>query len=556
MLLALLCLPAMTMAQPPFNNIYTYQTPYQNSVHTNAVQLINGNVAQGGTIDVPFTPAGQKGVEIGLINPAGGLILPLNLFYFDPDGIDLEAVDLVESPCSPPWVVQVADYRNVAGGLNRIEVFHTNPANGAIAWVTRLGNGLNFDLFGSAIITDNAGDLYVLGYIRNAAGSPDIYLAKIKCNGGVIWEFIYRDFDPNVGHQSIDLMYDQVSNSIVIASNRYRGYPNRDGIMTLEVNAAAGFVVAASHLPVLAGTQDFEVRDASVMFNNDLAIVGRINTAPTQGFLIRYMPPMLMPAAPFSIVYPDPNGIFMTGVKPFAGGAGGMFVSYEWGNAAGFTLPGMAELNPIGTPVPGQSYVYNVPAAYNGTRGLVALNGNVDFAVKGEVNFGINSLHMLADFTPLAFNPNPPVCNDRLRLRYYDSDHPVDIPIFEGQLFTAQDVDIAFEAIFGDIYDCFGNPIGAFRKAATGIAENAENNGINIYPNPTSGIVTIEISEEMADQYVAAEIFNVLGEMVINFNVNQPTLRVDLAGQTPGIYLLRMKGNDGQVSEPMRIMIR
>src|SRR5690606_21795014 len=120
----------------------------------------------------------------------------------------------------------------------------------------------------------------------------------------------------------------------------------RDGIVTIEVNNAAGAVVVASHLPALAGTRNIVAIAMDMMFNGQYSIVGRVNTNPNQGFLLRYLPG-LPPVA--STIYPAPGGgnFYMTGVKPFAGPVGTMMTSFEWINGLGALVPGMIALNPV-----------------------------------------------------------------------------------------------------------------------------------------------------------------------------------------------------------------
>jgi hypothetical protein len=92
--------------------------------------------------------------------------------------------------------------------------------------------------------------------------------------------------------------------------------------------------------------------------------------------------------------------------------------------------------------------------------------------------------------------------------------------------------------------------------AATGIEEDEQVQDMNIYPNPSDGYFTLELGADIASRYETGEVFNALGEVILTFNVNKPVETVNLSSQVPGIYLLRLKAADGNVSETKRIMIR
>ena len=560
LLLAVLCAPGMASAQQ-FTNAYSFTFPmptaYQNSVHTDAVQLPNsGDIAEAGTVDNPYSP-GQNVVQMGVIDLAGNMSSPA-FFYSNPEGAHLEAVDMYES-VDPDNVIQVANYR-LPGDLNRIEVFKTDPYGMAgISWVRRLGLNLEYHLYGAAIIGDQAGYYYVLGYIQDpdpAISWRTPYLAKLDDGGNVMWEQIYYFMDDYASHESVDLLFDEETQHVIFAANRYYPYPVRDGIAGVEVDAVNGAFIAASWVPTLDGTPEFVVRDIDLTSDREYAFVGHIfDQQPDRGYMVRYQQGMI-PAAGFSTIYAAPDGIFMTGVKPYFGGQGGVYMSFDWGMAAGFVWPGMVEALPNGDIVAPPLYYFMQNAKYIASSGLVEINGYRDFAIKGATDFaGLPSLSMTADFTPLVPDPASPICSEKIEIEYYESDEPKEVEFFEELVDTWKRVKMEYTEFHGEYYDCDGNNIGSFRKArpATGIAKEENSIDISIYPNPGNGLFTIE---GISDNYRTAEIYNALGKVVMTFNVNNTTERIDLSGYAPGIYLLRMKGNDGMVSEPHRIMIK
>jgi hypothetical protein len=63
---------------------------------------------------------------------------------------------------------------------------------------------------------------------------------------------------------------------------------------------------------------------------------------------------------------------------------------------------------------------------------------------------------------------------------------------------------------------------------------------VQIYPNPTSGIIAINV-EKSNDEMIQAEIFNVAGQKVFEGEWPDPTQELDLTQFRKGIYLIRLK---------------
>ena len=59
------------------------------------------------------------------------------------------------------------------------------------------------------------------------------------------------------------------------------------------------------------------------------------------------------------------------------------------------------------------------------------------------------------------------------------------------------------------------------------------------YPNPTSGLLTIELPEAMIAHPTLIEIFNVLGEKLESVRlVGSREVIIDLTGRPPGLYII------------------
>ena len=65
--------------------------------------------------------------------------------------------------------------------------------------------------------------------------------------------------------------------------------------------------------------------------------------------------------------------------------------------------------------------------------------------------------------------------------------------------------------------------------------------GIKVYPNPTTGIFTLEMAESAANSRVDVQIFSMIGELVQQTNISgEKSHEFNLSSQPRGIYILRV----------------
>ncbi len=79
-------------------------------------------------------------------------------------------------------------------------------------------------------------------------------------------------------------------------------------------------------------------------------------------------------------------------------------------------------------------------------------------------------------------------------------------------------------------------------QSVTGVSSRQLEASINLYPNPTSGFVTLALSDIKTDE-VGVVIFDVNGRMVASFphqNMTASRISLDLSSQPSGLYLLRV----------------
>lgn len=85
----------------------------------------------------------------------------------------------------------------------------------------------------------------------------------------------------------------------------------------------------------------------------------------------------------------------------------------------------------------------------------------------------------------------------------------------------------------------------SFSKLISGVDETAQNDGIDVYPNPTNGLVNIHVSEELSIQEIT--VYNTMGQQVVHTiqpENKEHTTQLKLNGQ-PGMYFIFIKTEKG-----------
>ena len=74
--------------------------------------------------------------------------------------------------------------------------------------------------------------------------------------------------------------------------------------------------------------------------------------------------------------------------------------------------------------------------------------------------------------------------------------------------------------------------------------ETLEELSFKLYPNPTKGVLNVEIENFTDGTNASISVFDLQGRQVYNNNNASPTNAVDLSGQSPGTYILILKAGD------------
>ena len=96
-------------------------------------------------------------------------------------------------------------------------------------------------------------------------------------------------------------------------------------------------------------------------------------------------------------------------------------------------------------------------------------------------------------------------------------------------------------------YDASGNTVGrGFDAVSTSsdeldVAEPEEQSCVKIFPNPTAGLVKVEIDASgNVLRGGTLAVYSVNGRMILKLNTLQPLNSIDLTEQPAGIYLLQI----------------
>jgi hypothetical protein len=77
-----------------------------------------------------------------------------------------------------------------------------------------------------------------------------------------------------------------------------------------------------------------------------------------------------------------------------------------------------------------------------------------------------------------------------------------------------------------------------------GIAVVNANDKLSVYPNPSNGVVNINLKNTNSST-VAVSVSNVLGQEIFSANTSQSNLTIDLSGKQTGIYYISIKTAEG-----------
>ncbi len=92
------------------------------------------------------------------------------------------------------------------------------------------------------------------------------------------------------------------------------------------------------------------------------------------------------------------------------------------------------------------------------------------------------------------------------------------------------------------------------RKINLGIAQiNASSTDVKVYPNPSSGLFNVQISNSYNNQI---EVYNMLGERVYSAKQVSKNTSIDLSGKSSGVYFYRVSNETGSLISQGKLVIQ
>lgn len=96
------------------------------------------------------------------------------------------------------------------------------------------------------------------------------------------------------------------------------------------------------------------------------------------------------------------------------------------------------------------------------------------------------------------------------------------------------------QTVNGNFTDCSGGFIGSFKKEQTTGLDEAHELANTVYPNPTSGILTVSVNDDIQQ----VRLTNLHGQVLITITQLRDQLTLDLSSYPAGIYLVELQGSE------------
>ena len=146
-------------------------------------------------------------------------------------------------------------------------------------------------------------------------------------------------------------------------------------------------------------------------------------------------------------------------------------------------------------------------------------------------NKTIDSVKILK-YYKYGYNDNDPLNNDPAT-SYYTIYNPTITPYGPDKYFELP----TGALIMGEIY-----AVLTTTNVVTSAITNYKNNSVSVYPNPTTGILNINLSDVHETELV---LYNITGQKIISKTIHDKVATIDLNGLSNGVYYLQVKNENG-----------
>jgi len=98
--------------------------------------------------------------------------------------------------------------------------------------------------------------------------------------------------------------------------------------------------------------------------------------------------------------------------------------------------------------------------------------------------------------------------------------------------------------------------IGIFPKLPGGINKDNNDTGVNLYPNPAQNKITINLQGLHTLPGSNLSIYNIQGQIVLQQTLNQNNTDIDISQFQQGVYIAKIKLNDGSIVQKKFVVIK
>ena len=397
-------------------------------------------------------------------------------------------------------------------GITRNRIARLNT-DGTLDTSFNIGTGANNVVYTTSLQSD--GKIIIGGDFTTYDGITRNRIARLNSDGT-----LDTTFNPGIGASSFVFTTSIQSDGRIIIGGAFTTYNDitRNRIARLNTDATLDITFDPG-----TGSNGSTVCDIAIQSNGKIIIVGDFNT---YNGTTRYGIARLNTSGTLDSTFTfqnGPNNIFSVSIQ-----SNGLLIIGGFNMSSTPPFKGIACLN---------------------TNGFF----NSTFNIGTGINYRINSTSIQSDgkiiIGGLCTSYNDVMINNIARL---NTDGTLDNAFNTGTgvnsyIYTTSIQSDGKIIIGGDFtsYNGFGkNRIARINGGSALSSIGFENNVLNIYPNPSNGVYTLQTNEMNAAKFIS--IYTFLGQKIYDTVISSNETIIDISSQPKGVYLYKVFGEEGE----------